>query len=229
MLPNHEIYKALSKFQGSIKAAPFDSKNPFYNNAPYASLTSVMDTIRDALAKEGLGVFQKTFSVDGKHFINTILTHSSGDVIESGALELKLDKPGMQPLGSAITYAKRYQLSALLGVVSDSDDDGNATTTDKTQPQAKQPAAKAQPKTQPKTENKPSLPVHGVQEKKQLAALYAAVDKKKIPNELMPRVISVLYGKESTQELGMRELSELTDFVASNDLQAIEIFVKDQK
>lgn len=115
-----DLATALSKAQGEFKPAVFDKKNPHFGQS-YASFTSVMASVRDALAKNGLAIVQVQSS---ENKLETTLLHSSGQWI-SGETPLLIDKNNMQGLGSAITYAKRYAVSALLGVVADSDDDAN--------------------------------------------------------------------------------------------------------
>jgi hypothetical protein len=51
--------------------------------------------------------------------------HTSGEWVEYGPLSVKPTKNDVQGAGSAITYAKRYALSAIFGITSDQDDDGN--------------------------------------------------------------------------------------------------------
>ena len=49
-----------------------------------------------------------------------------GEFIESDVLVLKADKITAQGAGGAITYARRYQLTAMLGLAGEEDTDGNA-------------------------------------------------------------------------------------------------------
>jgi hypothetical protein len=53
----------------------------------------------------------------------------------------------MQGLGSAITYARRYSLAAILGIVSDEDDDANAATPAPAQAKQNPAGPKAAPRT----------------------------------------------------------------------------------
>ena len=85
----------------------------------YADLGSVLDAVRPALTANGLSITQ---GGTGDHLVTRLL-HVSGQWIESdGTLPATQATP--QGLGSAITYARRYWLTALLGVVAESDDDG---------------------------------------------------------------------------------------------------------
>lgn len=120
-----EISKALSKAQSELQSANKDSNNPFFKSK-YADLAEVWNVSREPLANNGLAVVQINEISEGKTCLSTILTHSSGQWIK-GTLPLILTKNDMQGLGSAITYARRYGLSAILGVIQE-DDDGNKTT-----------------------------------------------------------------------------------------------------
>jgi hypothetical protein len=116
-----ELFSALSKAQSEFKVAKFDKKAVY---GDYASLTSVRESCIEALTKHGLSMVQPV-TFNGAHYeMLTQLNHSSGQYMRS-TIRLILDKNNMQGLGSAITYAKRYAWAAMVGIVSDSDDDGN--------------------------------------------------------------------------------------------------------
>lgn len=121
-----ELAAALAIAQGDFGIAEFDKVNPHFKSK-YASLTSVMNAVRGPLQKNGLSVVQTLSEGEKGMTLETTLLHSSGEWI-SGTTPVLLSKDDMQGLGSAITYAKRYAVSAMLGVVSDEDDDGNATS-----------------------------------------------------------------------------------------------------
>lgn len=137
-----ELATALCKAQSQIKGAIKDSKNPHFNS-DYADLESVWDACRDALHSNGLSVVQVGADAPEGHIaIKTMLLHNSGQYIE-GTMTLPMVKRDPQAAGSAITYARRYSLAAMVGVVQ-VDDDGNAAT------QAV-PKYKAEPKPEPQT------------------------------------------------------------------------------
>ena len=117
-----ELASALAKAQGMMKAAIKDSTNPHFKSK-YADLTSVWEACRDALTKNGLSVVQSTDFDGDTVWIETILLHSSGEHIK-GRYPLRPQQQTPQGYGSAISYARRYALAAMVGVVSD-DDDGN--------------------------------------------------------------------------------------------------------
>jgi len=121
----NEIAKALVSAQKEISAAEKDKTNPHFRS-DYATLQSIWEACRDSLTKNNLCVTQTICSLDGKPFLNTKLIHISGQSIESSC-PLLMGQPTMQALGSALTYARRYALAAIVGVVikeDESDDDG---------------------------------------------------------------------------------------------------------
>lgn len=125
-----ELAAALSKFQGEVKNPANTASNPFFKSK-YAPLNDVLNLVRPILSKYGLSVVQAP-SGDGENIIvTTTLLHSSGEFIEFQPLILKTDKATAQGAGSAITYARRYAISAILGISSEDDDDGNHATGNK--------------------------------------------------------------------------------------------------
>ncbi len=124
-----KLFEALSKAQGEMEVAKEDATNPFYKS-PYAALPSVIRSSRPCLNKYGLCVIQRIMANgNGTSYLFTRLCHVSGQWMESRMHLLPL-KPDMQWMGGAITYAKRYAYSAMIGVVTEEeDDDGNAACT----------------------------------------------------------------------------------------------------
>lgn len=121
----NELAAALAKAQAMIKGAVKDANNPFFKTQ-YADLTSVWDACRDALTKNGLSVIQCPEQSDiGGIAIETTLLHSSGQFITSRYVMPVKNSSDAQAVGSAITYARRYALSAMVGVAPTDDDDGN--------------------------------------------------------------------------------------------------------
>ena len=134
-----ELAKALHKAQGQIDGAKKDSANPHFKSK-YADLTSVWDACREALQKHGLSVVQFGRTSEGGAVLVTRLLHTSGEFVE-GEIPLLNSKGDMQGLGSALTYARRYGLAAMVGVCPE-DDDANAAS--------EKPAKPAQAKAAPK-------------------------------------------------------------------------------
>jgi hypothetical protein len=119
------LYSALVKCQSQIKTALKDSKNPHFKST-YADLTSVMLACKDALAANDLAVLQLSrIHESGAPVLVTRIIHTSGEHIEGEFPLVCKDPNDPQKLGSAVTYARRYALSAALGITAD-DDDGQA-------------------------------------------------------------------------------------------------------
>lgn len=120
-----ELVAALAKVQGQLQPAVKDSTNPFFQSK-YADLLSVWESCRALLSSNGLAVIQTTAPHDNMVSVVTTLAHTSGQWIR-GTLTLKPVKNDPQGAGSALTYARRYALAAIVGVAPE-DDDGNAAT-----------------------------------------------------------------------------------------------------
>lgn len=118
-----KIAAAFTKAQQDIKIAHKAENNPFFKSK-YADLTAVWDAVKDALGKNELAVMQIPTVIGEHQFLRTRLIHSSGEWIE-GVYIINPVKNDPQGIGSAITYARRYSLCAMLGVIADEDDDGN--------------------------------------------------------------------------------------------------------
>ena len=120
---------ALSKFQSEVKNPPNSASNPFFKSK-YAPLDVVINTAKESLGKYGLSYIQIP-SGNGESVSCITILMCEGEWIESDVLTLKADKVTAQGAGSAITYARRYQLSAMLGLAGEEDDDGNHATGNK--------------------------------------------------------------------------------------------------
>lgn len=121
-----KIAAALVKAQADVRGAAKDSTNPHLKNK-YADLASVMDACRPALNAAGIAVLQTTVPVEAQAVcVRTTLLHESGQWVAS-TLQLPAAKADPQGYGSALTYARRYGLMAIVGVCPE-DDDGEAAT-----------------------------------------------------------------------------------------------------
>lgn len=123
----NELSAALVKAQPLLKAAPFNKTNPHFKNK-YADLPAVIETIRKPLAEHGLAVTQTTEVRDGAFLLVTTMRHTSGQWIASEYLLPQASRP--QELGSALTYARRYSLSAIACIAADEDDDAEGARKD---------------------------------------------------------------------------------------------------
>jgi len=144
-----ELVAALAAFQADVKAIPKTETNLFFQSK-YAGLPQVVEAVQPLLSKHGLTVSQSPVYIprgseglsDG---LQTILFHTSGQFLESTMLLHLPNKGNPQDQGSAITYARRYSYMAVLGLVADVDDDGNAASLPKASASAETRRAPASP------------------------------------------------------------------------------------
>lgn len=115
---------ALAKAQPKIEGASKDKTNPHFKSK-YADLASVAEAIAAPLAVNGLSYVQTSHDRENAAAIETIILHTSGEWLGCGVVSVPVSKGDAQGFGSALTYARRYSLSAAFGVVPE-DDDGNA-------------------------------------------------------------------------------------------------------
>ena len=135
-----KLAEALAKAQGQLQNAPKDSVNPFYKSK-YADLATVIDTVRKAFSENGLSVTQLANEKDGSAEIETVLLlshHVPDELWPEKRAETREDRAlrfhDPQGFGSALTYASRYALSAIAGIASEADDDGNSASEEHAQP-----------------------------------------------------------------------------------------------
>ncbi|MDH5108479.1 ERF family protein [Lentilactobacillus kefiri] len=121
-----EIAKALNEVRKNIKQPEKNANNPFFKSK-YVMLEGVVDAIDKALPK-GFAYTQEVTSDGNQISVSTFLMHESGQYIQFDPLNVPVGKNDAQAFGSAETYARRYTLSAVFGVTSDVDDDGNSAS-----------------------------------------------------------------------------------------------------
>ena len=133
-----DLYKALAGFQQDV---PIIHKGTDGYGYTYADLPDILNVINPLLKKHGLAFYQSVdggiVNESGKTFssVKTVVYHiETGECIESITPippDIKLGKMNQfQVLGSAITYIRRYALSALLGLVTDKDTDAKGEQTE---------------------------------------------------------------------------------------------------
>lgn len=139
-----EISKALCKVQKAIKEPKKNVTNTFFKSK-YADLASIWGCARELLAENDLSLVQtiQTTGAETNDVLRTTLMHKSGEFLHSTAtinpVESEYPKDSgryiitPQAYGSCVTYLRRYEMSAILGVSGEDDDDANEAT----RPQAK--------------------------------------------------------------------------------------------
>ena len=118
-----KLAAALAKAQSELEGAKKDSTNPFFNSS-YADLHAVIKASFPHLSKYELSVSQGNEIIEGAICVTTTLLHSSGQWMRS-KIKMPLDKVNAQGVGAAMTYGRRYGLSAIVGIAQ-YDDDGNS-------------------------------------------------------------------------------------------------------
>ena len=125
--PTQELHAALVKFQAAVENPKNSAVNPHFRNR-YAPLSDVLNGVRPLLAKQGLAVVQEIVTEEDRIGVQTIIVHRAGASMACGHCVLRPTKADPQQAGSALTYARRYSLSAALGIASEDDDDGNRSS-----------------------------------------------------------------------------------------------------
>ena len=120
------IMPAFIKAQGNFAPALKKAENPHFKSK-FVALDGVIDAVSDALRAEGIAIMQQTdVTENGGTILISRLIHESGEWI-AGRYPVHPVKSDPQGEGSALTYARRYALMALVGIAPE-DDDGNAAT-----------------------------------------------------------------------------------------------------
>ncbi|SOB47140.1 conserved hypothetical protein [Lactococcus piscium] len=150
-----ELFKAFANFKKKLKQPLKDADNPFFKSK-YVPLENVVAVVDEAMEDTGLSYIQEIEDMgEGYIRVDTVVLHESGEFMVIKGAKVKPVKPDPQSAGSAITYARRYSLSAAFGIACDPDDDGNSASQkgkqNQQQPQKTNtnPNAKPTPKPQP--------------------------------------------------------------------------------
>lgn len=120
------IAEALSAAQAEMTDPVKDSINPHFKSR-YADLATILKTVRPVLARHGIALVQTTEIDCGSVILVTQLLWRGNAI--TGRYPVAPVKADPQGYGSAMTYARRYALQAIVGVAADDDDDGNAAST----------------------------------------------------------------------------------------------------
>jgi hypothetical protein len=142
-----KLLQKLSKVKAKMGAVAKTSDNPYFKSK-YADLNSHLEAIEPLLQENGLFLTQPCEIVGGKNVVSTrVYDVETGESISS-SLELLVKDVDMQKLGSAVTYARRYTLSAIFGMKAE-DDDANVVSGKVTQKQPSSFITKVKTELQP--------------------------------------------------------------------------------
>ena len=133
------VMKTQAKSQFDQAMLQFQIKKPILekasqgHNSKYAKLEYIQSQIEPVLREFGLFVRWSTEATqDNKTRVTCICTHIGGHS-ETSSMDVVPDKGGsksdIQANGSAISYAQRYTLRSLLGLVIANDNDGQTRAT----------------------------------------------------------------------------------------------------
>lgn len=121
------LAEAMAKAQGAMQNPPKNktvtvkTRDRGSYEFSYATLDTIMDTIRKPLTDNGLSIIQ----MPGGICVETRIMHASGEWIAARTPIKAREGCSAQEYGSAVTYAKRYALASMLGIAADEDDDAN--------------------------------------------------------------------------------------------------------
>ena len=118
------LAKAMLEVQKQLRPALKDKLNDF-THSRYATLNSVMEACGQALIDNGIWVTQYPVPVDGNGSLLGLVTklvHAESGEWQESLLVMPLSKSDPQGYGSALTYARRYGLSSMIGLVTEDDD-----------------------------------------------------------------------------------------------------------
>ena len=218
---------ALSKFQGEVSNPIKNLINPAYKSK-YADFTQIMKTIKIPLFNNGISVIQNCGGDEKEIYVQTLILHNSGQYIKSDKLSIVnkkevlytekiINKNGkyinmingkeivmytIQDIGGILTYLKRYQLSTMLAIPSDDDDDGNNVIKDQVQ------------EYDYKNHNKQNEKQNDDQTtatKAYLSIISRIADAKKIDKENLIILSEKTLGKKSTKEMSTNELQKFIE------------------
>lgn len=135
------IAPALLAAQKKLENPEMNAINPHFRNR-YADLGVSMASAKQALNSEGIAIIQMAAPAPlGVHGLTTMLLHKSGQFI-GGTVFIPLERNNAQGLGSATTYARRYGVQAIIGMVAEKDDDGEAASAEVEEEEEGRPAAR---------------------------------------------------------------------------------------
>jgi hypothetical protein len=136
-----KLAKALALAQAELESPAIDSTADTGKfKYRYASLSSVRNAVIPVLLRHGLAVLQSPGTSERGPTLTTLLMHESGQWLESDPLMIPVAALTAQGYGSALTYARRYSLQAIAGVVAEEDDDAGAAVHAPPQKAANAPA-----------------------------------------------------------------------------------------
>ena len=208
----HKLLQALIKARSEFPTIKKDAQGQLGNRKySYATLDAVIDATFPTLARYRLCIVN-TMEFDGTNRVLVCtLYHESGYSIQSRyTLPPCMDS---RELGSAITYGRRYLLTALLNLNLEEDLDGATHRTE---------TAKFTPKR--RSDNSSQLPQKQPEYTKQdwIKAIDAILTHKKIPTETARSVLKDLFNVRSRSLLNIEQLSQFFEYLKSAKIPNVQ-------
>lgn len=183
------FWPSFAKAQAAFPKLTFDKAvSAGQKQYKYATLPAVFEAVRDTLNAHGFAVFHITEGTGVKAIIA-----GNGGMLESGLCDLGAPGITAQVAGSAITYARRYTLTALCGIAPEEDDDAQGAN--------HHPVNAAKNVTPPPA---PKKPTRAIDEARAEALPPPAPPRKRViesPDEVLATPGAVI--TESTKQAGM--------------------------
>ena len=94
----------------------------------YLSLQGLLEVVLPVLNANGLALTQVPTIHEGRPVLRSSLMHKSGETLTADTPLIVTGNETPQTWGGAVTYARRYALTAMLGIAADEDDDAAAAS-----------------------------------------------------------------------------------------------------
>jgi len=192
---------ALCAVQKELRPILKNAENPHFRSS-YVDLAGVCDVVLPLLSKHGLSVAQVGKIIDTRFVLVTRL-YLGEESIESEWPVIS-DKQTPQAIGSAVTYARRYSLMALVGASSTDDDDGNEASSREV---VKTPSVPIAARYAP-----PAQVVLPAPDESLINRINAMAKRKNVSNADLKKMIENL-GKKKSTECSPEELGSILAFL----------------
>ena len=137
------LAKAILNIQSAIPVIKAGAENPMYKGKKYATLKQIMDVIKPELLKNNLLFTSKFDFVNEQWGMKSELIWVGGEEMEKDEAFFPMERiADPQQLGKLATYARRYNITSLLNLCfedDEDDDDGNSFVAKKTPKTAPKP------------------------------------------------------------------------------------------
>lgn len=211
------VAAALAKAQAAFRpvhkdrTAEIQTKTGGRYSYAYVDLATIHDAIRGALTQNELAITQALTVHDHRVTVETTLLHASGEWLASALTLQVIEAQDPRSVGSAITYGRRFGLTALVGIAAGDDDDAEAARPAKGRRNRERdddheppPIVASPPSSPPRREKPEHRPITEAQQRK----LFATA-KPKWPDIIaFKTALYDAFGIDSTKDLRMGDFEE---------------------